>query len=595
MSSSYYPTDTCTTCAPYYAPTYLPFSPYSPSPDTPCYTSDTYYTSDTSYSMAMVYYPTTTSCDGISSCTSYYYPQTSTSSYYYPDTESTTSYNYPPDIGSSSYYPEMSCSNITSSYYYPPYTSSSCYPDTSCTSSYYYAGDTSAYYPDMSYSTSSSYYYPPCTASSSSSYYRETSSSYSPPTHTSPSHYGCLSKLNSYLIKAESSSLSGYTEEYSYLIWTPADSDTGFTSYSFCSVGYSIFASDSHAALLYSDSGCLGQGTASLAEYWKAYPHHLPPTIEAERLFVLSDTSYPYPVGLDSNVPSGAGYSAFGVDSNGYLTYGGQQSWALCTPSSGSYTTDTLYLYWLGGNACPDYCYPATLKLVPYGFPYPVDHYYKNHGGNCGAPSYPMAPYTTEEHGYTTSTYTSPHYPVYITSYGGDSYSTITYDTLTYTSSTPYGGDMYTYSAPYGGDTYSYCTSCSYSASHGRDYGYPSTPTYPIYTPPYGGYQMGSSCGDESYSQATPTYPTYPTYSPPYGGYTDSYTDSYTLSSHYSPPMQYDTDLYETSDSYYTASYFSTTPIYTSITERMTTSSTYTVMAGGQVATAYTTTPSYDE
>ena len=607
MSSSYYyPPDTCTACTPYYPATYVTSSPYSPSPDTSCYTSDIYYTSDTTYSTSMAHYPPTTSCDGMSSFTSHYHPDASNSSYYCPDTKSTTSsYHYPLDIGSSTYYPEMSCNSIASSYYYPPYTSSlSCYPDTSCTPSYYYPADTASYYPDMSYMTSVSYYSPPGRASSYS-YYRETSSSYSPPMNSSPSHYGCLSKPNSYLIKAESSSLSGYTEEYSYLIWTPAESDTGFTSYSFCSIGYSIHAPDSHAAILYSDSGCLDQGTASLAEYWKAYAHHLPPAIEAERLFVLlSGTSYPYPVGLDSNMPSGAGYTAFGVDFNGYLTYDGQQSWALCTPSSGSYTTDTLYLYWLGGNSCPDSCYPATLKLVPYGFPYPVDRYYKNHGGNCGAPSYSMTTYTTSEHGYTTSIYTSPRYPIYTTSYGGDSYPTITYNTPTYTS-TPYGGGMYPYPTTYGGDTYSYCASCSYSASHGGDYAYP-TPMYPTYTPPYGVYSMGSSCGEESY-YATPAYPTYPIYSPPYG-YTDSYTDShtgtsgYTLSWYYSPPMQYETDLYEASDYYYTASYFSTTPaatIYTaSVTEHMTTvisSSTYTETVGGQVATAYTTILSYDE
>ena len=368
MSSSYSsPPDTCTTSTPYYPTTYVTSSSYGPPTDTSCYTCDIYYTSyypDTSYSTSMVYYPPTTSCYAMSSSTSYYYPDTSTSSYYYPDTESTTestasSYYYPPDTTSSSYYSHMSCTTATSDYY-PPYMTSSSYS--------------------------------------------ETSSSYTPPTYTSPPHNGCLSTINSYLIKAESSYLSGYAEEYSYLIWTPAESDTGFTSYSFCSIGYSIHAPDAHAALFYSGSGCLDQGTASLAEYWKGYPHHAPPpTNEAEWLFVMSATSYPYPVGLDGNIPSEAGYTAFGIDSNGYLTYGGEHSWALCTPSSGNYITDTRYLYWLGGSSCPDHCYPATLKLVPYGFPYPVDHYYKNQGGNCSGP---ISGYTTTVSSLTT-TYTT--------------------------------------------------------------------------------------------------------------------------------------------------------------------------------------------
>lgn len=475
-----YPTTSCDSDTYFSPPSYPTTTPcesdtsYTPY-TTPC-ESDTYYSPpsypDTSCSSSDTSPTTSCETDTYYSPPSYTTPCQSDTDYTppsYADTSCSSSEVYPTtpcesDTYSPPSYPTTSCESDT--YYSPTYPDTSCsstevYPTTSCdtesssTSSYYYPDTTPAYvYP--TYTTSSYYYQETPTYTTSTAYVytttsEEYSSSYPTPTYTSPAGGGYHSKINSYLIKAESSCLTGYTEEYSYLIWTPAESDTGFTSYSFVSIGYSIYAPNAHAALVYSESGCLDQGTASLGEYYKAYPNHSPPPeSEAEYLFIVPDTFCP--VGLDSSIPSGAGYQSFGVDSNGYLTYGGQQSWALCTPQSGDYTSNSLYLYWMGDSSCPDYCYPATLSLVYYGFPGPEDHYYENTGGDCGASS---SMCTTSEYGtptytppyYTTPSDTPPSYPTYTTTYGEESYPTDTYGSPTYTYPTPYGGE--TSSSPY--------------------------------------------------------------------------------------------------------------------------------------------------
>ena len=148
------------------------------------------------------------------------------------------------------------------------------------------------------------------------------------------------------------------------------------------------------------------------------------------------------PVGISHSLPANVGYQKFGVDSYHHLTFAGLQKWALCTPTSGSYSANTKYLYWLGDGSCPQNCITGvTLRLVRYGFP-SSEEYSSGAGDSYGSYSttYPQYdspttipyPYQTSDNGYyLTYPINGGGYPPSQTSYGGDILSS-TYPTYPY-------------------------------------------------------------------------------------------------------------------------------------------------------------------
>jgi hypothetical protein len=331
VDPGYYSTPTSD---PYYTtPAYVDPGYYStPTSDpyytTPAYVDPGYYSTPSSY-VDPYYSP--------SSSDPYYYSTPSYDPYYYPST-------------------------VDPGYYSTPYVDPS-YPSYTPPSDPYYT------------TPSDPYYYPAPSATP-----LDSPTSQTPHTKSFPSHPFCHLKIETFLIKVVFEGQSGSFAEYPYLISTPSDQANG---YSFGSIGKSIYKPDAHPAVFWVTSGDLDYNTASLAEYYKGYPHHSAPSYdEAYYLWIVEEIIVVVYISLYP--PSYADYTKFGVNSEHHLTYDGLEKWALCPPSGayGAYDADELDLYWIGTGECPSGCIEdVTLYLVYYGFPYPKDTYYRNHRG----------------------------------------------------------------------------------------------------------------------------------------------------------------------------------------------------------------------
>jgi hypothetical protein len=296
-----------------------------------------------------------------------------------------------------------------------------------------------------------------------------------------------LIEIITYLIEVEFYTEDIYLKEYRYLISTPADS---YYPYAFGSIGKSIYKPDAHAAVFYVTAGSLDDDTASLAEFYKSYPHDYPPSYsEAYYLWI-----YEYIVAvvyISQYPPAQAAYTEFGVDIYGRLTYAGKSYWALCPAPD---CPETYLVYWIGSGSAPYGCITdVTLRLRPYGLP-SIKSYYHRKGGNGGyippiytPPSYAY-PSTPSDPGYTTPPYyqpdpTTPYYyqsPTPVDPYYSDpGQSYPTYPSSPYYQSPtpvdPYSSSPYYYSSPTPVDPY-------YS-----DPGQTYPTVYPIYTSVVGG------------------------------------------------------------------------------------------------------------
>ena len=202
----------------------------------------------------------------------------------------------------------------------------------------------------------------------------------SPAYPSRPTYPVCEIEIITYLIEVVIITDDIYLNEFRYLIYTPAE---GRFPYAFGAIGKAIYKPDAHPAVFWVTSGSLNDNTASLAEYYKGYPHDVAPSYsEAYYLWI-----YEYQIAvvyISLSPPAYAAYTEFGVDYQGHLTYGGKSYWALC-PSPDC--EDTWYVYWIGSGSAPYGCRTDVfLRLARYGFSSPKS-YYENKGSNSG--SYP--------------------------------------------------------------------------------------------------------------------------------------------------------------------------------------------------------------
>lgn len=272
-----------------------------------------------------------------------------------------------------------------------------------------------------------------------------------------PTYPVCEIEIITYLIEVVIITDDIYLNEYRYLIYTPAE---GRFPYAFGSIGKSIYKPDAHPAIFWVTSGSLDDNTASLAEYYKGYPHDVAPSYsEAYYLWI-----YEYQIAvvyISLSPPANAAYTEFGVDYQGHLTYGGKSYWALC-PSPDC--EDTWYVYWIGSGSAPYGCRTDIfLRLARYGFSSPKT-YYSNKGGNSAYPPSYGSPYDTSVAPYSEPYYSAPQYTTPADPYYPQPYTT------------PYYQPSPTPLDPY-------VQPQSYATPTVAPYGSPTTVvTYPLYT-----------------------------------------------------------------------------------------------------------------
>jgi hypothetical protein len=446
---------------------------------------------------------------------------------------------------------------------------------------YYYTPVSSPSYPTQD----PTYQYPPYSSSTYDSGYTYPIVSSSPAYPSAPTYPVCEIEIITYVIEVVIITDDIFLNEFRYLIYTPAE---GSIPFAFGSIGKSIYKPDAHPVVLWVTSGSLDDNTASLAEYYKGYPHDVAPSYsEAYYLWI-----YEYQIAviyISLSPPAYAAYTEFGVDSEGHLTYGGNSYWALCPAPD---CEDTWYVYWIGSGSAPYGCRTDVyLRLARYGFSSPKT-YYENNGGNSGSyppvsgsPSYPPV-----------ISYPSPYYPPPQYTTPTDPYAP-----------PPYSTPVDSYYPP------QYTTPVSYPSPYYSAPPY-TTPTDPYSPPPYS--TPVDSYYPSPYTTPVDPYPSYPTYvygdggssyypSPPSSAYYDSYGSSI-YSDPYSSPSY--VDSYDPSptyvDSYYTSPSYPTPTVapYGSPTyATLVTYPAYTSMVDGapiteyETVTAYYTSDSFDE